>query len=389
MSGQFDFLSLQKDYWDSPWQNRHAFVWELSKQHRVFFLSPPFYLPQLFDPNVPKKTKMPSGVTQIKDNLWSYVPSRFLPTNYRFPGIDRVIRAIRHRKIRSALAKCGFGRPILYIWHPSFADMLGQFDESFVIYHKYDHYAGYFGGSDVPDPAEQRLLREADLVMVTSQGLFDKHKDQRPDLRLVPNGVDYELFSSTLSDEISVPIELERIPKPRIGYVGVINEKVDFKLLTYLCQSHPEWSIVLVGPEKVTRPEYLTDLEELKRQKNCYFLGQKKGREVPAYIKGMDVCMMCYLVNDWTYYGYPLKMHEYLACGKPTISANLPAVREFSDVVVIPDGQVGWQQAIVQLLGEGHNPEMIQKRLAVARANSWSERVDLMLSFVKAKLAQR
>lgn len=332
---------------------------------------------------------MRSGITKVKDNLWSYIPSRFFPTNYRFPGIDRVLRAIRHKKIRAALKQCDFGRPILYIWHPGFVDMLGQFNESFVIYHKYDNYAGYFGGSDKPDPAEQRLMREADLVMVTSQGLFDKHKEERPDLRLVPNGVDYELFSSTLSEEVSVPSELDCIPKPRIGYVGVINEKVDFKLLKYLCETRPDWSIVLVGPEKTTQPEYLVDLEALKKQKNCFFLGQKKGREVPAYIKGMDVCMMCYLINDWTYYGYPLKMHEYLACGKPTVSANLPAVREFSDVVVIPDSHEGWQRAIVQLLGEGQNPDMIKKRLAVARANSWSERVELMLSLVKTKLAKR
>lgn len=389
MSDRFDFLSVQVDYWDSPWQNRHAFVWELSKSHGVFFLSPPFYFPQLFDAKVPPKTKMKDGLTLIKDGLWGYVPPRYLFTNFRFPRLDRLLRAIRHRKIRSTLMQCGFGRPILYIWHPRFADLIGQFDESFVIYHKYDHYAGYFGGSNIPDPGEQRLLREADLVMVTSQGLFDLHKDQRPDLQLVPNGVDYELFSSTLTDMVTVPAELESIPGPRIGYVGVINEKVDFKLLIYLCQSHPEWSIVLVGPEKVTRPEFLPDFDELKRQKNCYFLGRKEGRAVPAYVKGMDVCMMCYLVNDWTYYGYPLKMHEYLACGKPTVSADLPAVREFSEVVVIPADYTGWCRAIEQLLIEGHQPGKIAKRLAVAHANSWSERINKMISLVKMKLAQR
>lgn len=385
MSQRFNFLSVQVDYWDSPWQNRHAFVWELSKQHQVLFLSPPFYLPQLFDSAVPSRTSMKSGLKRIKENLWSYIPPRYLPTNYRFPRVDSLVRTARHQVVRSALKKCGFGRPILYLWHPRFADLLGEFGESFVIYHKYDHYAGYFGGSNAPDPGEQRLLREADLVMATSQGLVDLHKDQRPDIQLVPNGVDFELFAGTLNDDVSVPAELESIPGPRIGYLGVINEKVDFKLLITLCQSHPEWSIVLVGPVKVIRPEFLPDLEVLKKQKNCYFLGRKEGREVPAYIKGMDVCMMCYLVNDWTYYGYPLKMHEYLACGKPTLSADLPAVREFADVVVIPKDHVGWRQAIEQMLVEGNNPDKIQQRLAVAQANSWAERVAQMISLVKVK----
>lgn len=389
MVQRFDFLSVQVDYWDSPWQNRHAFVWELSKQHRVFFLSPPFYLAQLFDSKIPARTNMKSGLSQIKENLWSYIPSRYLPTNYRFPRVDRLIRCIRHGAIRSALRNCDFGRPILYLWHPRFADLLGEFDDAFVIYHKYDHYAGYFGGSNAPDPGEQRLFREADVVMATSQGLVDLHKAERPDIQLVPNGVDFELFAATLNDSVSVPVELQSIPGPRIGYVGVINEKVDFKLLTFLCQSHPEWSIVLVGPVKVTQPEFLPDLETLKKQKNCYFLGRKEGREVPAYIKGMDVCMMCYLVNDWTYYGYPLKMHEYLACGKPTLSADLPAVREFAEVLAIPKDPVEWRQAIEQMLIEGHNPDKIAKRLAVARANSWGERVAKMVSLVMAKGIQR
>lgn len=329
---------------------------------------------------------MKSGLIQIKENLWSYIPPRYLPTNYRFPHVDHLVRAIRHRMIRSVMRKSGFKRPILYVWHPWFAELLGEFGEAFVVYHKYDHYAGYFGGSDAPDPGDQRLLREADLVMATSQGLIDLHKEQRPDIQLVPNGVDFELFANTLNDTVSVPVELLSIPGPRIGYVGVINEKVDFKLLTRLCQSHPEWSIVLVGPVKVTRSEFLPDLEALKEQKNCYFLGRKEGREVPAYIKGMDICMMCYLVNDWTYYGYPLKMHEYLACGKPTLSANLPAVREFADVVIIPEDYDGWQRAIEELLAEGPNPDMIQRRLEVARANSWHERVAKMLQLVKARM---
>lgn len=332
---------------------------------------------------------MQSGLTKLKDKLWSFVPPRYLPTNYRFPQLDRLIRRIRHQRVRKALAACGIDRPILYVWHPRYADLLGEFGESFVIYHKYDNYAGYFGGSKVPDPSEQRLLREADLVLVTSKGLFDMHKDQRPDVKLVPNGVDFELFAGEQGKPVEVSSELLAIPQPRIGYVGVINEKVDFRLLTYLCKSHPDWSIVMVGPEKVTQPEFRRDLEELQQQKNCYFLGRKPGRDVPGYMKGLDVCMMCYLVNDWTYFGYPLKMHEYLACGKPTVSADLPAVREFSDVLVIPKSHEGWKSSIEQILAKGNDPGDVKRRLAVAKANSWSERVNAMVALVKASMANR
>jgi len=122
----------------------------------------------------------------------------------------------------------------------------------------------------------------------------------------------HEHFSKPIPDKNTIPKDLEAIPSPRIGYVGVINEKVDFPLLTSICKQNPEWSIVLIGLEKVKQLDFQKKLEELKNQPNCYFLGMKDYFDVPNYIYGLDVCMMCYVINDWTYYGYPLKLHEYV-----------------------------------------------------------------------------
>lgn len=380
-----DFLSIQDDYWHDDWQNRHAFMWELSKNHRVFFLSPPFYLAKLLNKSVPKRTTMKSGCVEIKKNLYSYIPSRFLPYNYRFTKLDQLVKTIRHRLIESELRKKQFSRPVIIVWHPRFARLVDDFDKSLLVYYKYDHYQGYFGGEDKSDVDEQTLIKQADLMLVTSRGLYDMHKNDTDDLHLVPNAVDFDLFSKTLTDKVKVPGELDEISQPRIGYVGVINEKVDFKLLSHLCKSRPDWSIVLVGPERVRDPEFRRSLEELKNHKNCYFLGQKPGRDVPAYIKGLDVCMMCYLVNDWTYYGYPLKMHEYLACGKPSISADLPAVRDFKEVVVIPDSYDDWVVSIENALSDGESPDLIDCRLEVAKQNSWEVRVQILLDLIKEK----
>lgn len=379
-----NFISLQVDYWDSPWQNRHAFVWELSKRHPVFFLSPPFYLPELVSKKLPSRTRMPGGIKKIKDNLYSYIPPRYLPYNYRFQLLDKIIRKIRNMRINYLSKQKIGGKPILLIWHPRFADMIDEFDESFVVYYKYDNYSGYFGGSGEADEQEKALIKRADLMMVTSQGLYDMHENDSGNIHLVPNGVDYEFFSKTLQEpESSIPEDLRMIPGPKIGYVGVINEKVDFKLLSFLCEKHPDWSIVLVGPEKVVLDEYKEDLKKLKQYKNCYFLGQKNGRDVPGYIKGLDVAMMCYLVNDWTFFGYPLKMHEYLACGKPSVSADLPAVREFSDVVKIPSSYDEWEKNISEYLEQGDNENEISKRLNVAKVNSWAVRVDTMVELIQ------
>lgn len=383
----FDFISLQVDYWDSPWQNRHGFLSELSKNYRVFFLSPPFYLADLINGRAYRKTNLYS-LNLIKNNLYSYVPPRYLPYNYRFQRIDVFIRSIRNYKIQKNLKNLGFDKPILCIWHPDYVDMIGMFKESLVIYYKYDNYAGYIGGTGEISPKERELFDKADIVFVTAQGLYDLHKNDCREIHLIPNGVDYDLFSKSLTDEVKVPSELESIPRPRIGYVGVINEKVDFELLTHLCKLHPDWSIVMVGPEKVRLPQFKKNLEKLYKQKNCYFLGKKYISQVPSYIKGLDIAMMCYLVNDWTYYGYPLKMHEYLACGKPSVSADLPEVRPFSHVVKIAKSQDEWVSAIEGFLYK-NDAEDVLKRLEVAKLNSWEERVNKMLSLIRDKFNKK
>jgi len=109
-------------------------------------------------------------------------------------------------------------------------------------------------------------------------------------------------------------------------------------------------------------------MKKLQARSNVYFLGWKPASEVPHYIKGMNVCMMCYVINDWNYYGYPLKMHEYLACGKPTVSKGLPALRELEWVVSIADEADEWIRAIEH--GLTMKEDNREKCLGVAKENS-------------------
>lgn len=387
-----NFVSLQVDYWDNPWQNRHAYLWELSERYPVFFQSPPFYIVDLLE-RQRLRTRLKGGLHQIKPNLFGYVPPKYLPYNYRFPRMDAMITRIRDAHTRWNAQRRNFINPVLLVWHPRFAPELGKHDERLVVYFKYDNYAGYFSDSTTrqgeSDDNEMRLLDRADLVFVTSQGLYDMHREYEHKLHLVPNGVDYDHFADiALNSDIQEPPDLANIPKPRIGYVGVVNEKVDFQLLTSICRSHRDWSIVLIGPEKTRQPEFRKHLKEFTEQPNAYLLGQKEGREVPNYMKGLDVCLMCYLVNDWTYYGYPLKMHEYLAVGRPTVATNLPAIREFSHVIPIAKSTEEWIAAIEEGLS-GRDGITSSQRQSVAKENSWSNRVDLSLHLISECLAHK
>ena len=104
------------------------------------------------------------------------------------------------------------------------------------------------------------------------------------------------------------------IAHPRVGYAGVIKRQLDFDLLVRLARARPQWSFVLVGP--VTNVEGKEQqLAALRQMHNVHYLGGKPAKDLPSYIQHFDVCLMCYEVNDYTQYIYPLKLNEYLASG--------------------------------------------------------------------------
>jgi hypothetical protein len=95
--------------------------------------------------------------------------------------------------------------------------------------------------------------------------------------------------------------------------------------------------------------------------------------------------MMCYVINDWTYFGDPSKMHEYLASGKPTIATGLPAIREFSNVIAIPESKESWVDAIEKGLNE-NNPHLVKDRIEVSRLNSYPFRIRFAIDVIQKKL---
>src|SRR5690606_34370889 len=175
--------------------------------------------------------------------------------------------------------------------------------------------------------------RRADDVIVHSARLFEKKSGINPATFLVPNGVDYDAFA-TRRDE---PPDLAAIARPRIGYAGVIKMQLDLALLDALAAARPDLSFVLVGPVGNVEGK-ARELESLRARPNVHFLGRKPVEDLGAYTQHFDACLMCYEVNAYTHCIYPLKMHEYLASGRPTISSPIRSVLEHADVVRVADG---------------------------------------------------
>jgi len=387
MANNYGLVSLQRDYWDSPWQNRQAMMSAFARTTApVLFVGPAFELGELVDGTAFRRTRS-RGTQDVAPRLHAHTPPRYLPMSGRLPILDRATRRARRAIVEREIARLGITRPVAYVWHPAAVNGLDLFDAAAIVYHKYDHYQGYAGGTSTPDPAEQALIARADAVLVTSQGLLDMHVQERPDIELVPNGVDYEAFAAAAAHRV-LPDDLARVPGPRVGYVGVVNEKVDFALLEALATRRPEWSIVLVGPDRVRDPQARASFDRLKGRANFHHLGDKAARDVPPYVAGLDVCLMSYLINGWTFYGYPLKMHEYLAAGRPSVATDLPAIREFKHVVTIAHDVDQWEDAIAAGL-RADDAEAIAARQSVARQNSWDERTRAADVIIRRCLARK
>jgi glycosyltransferase involved in cell wall biosynthesis len=375
-----DIVSLNPDYWDGPRHNRHYFCQELSTRARVLFASPPFNIARVID-NLGKWTLPKSGVRVLSPTLISYTPSKLLFTNHRFPSADRWMRERRVRTMRQTMKTHGMRDPVLLVWHPQYRDLIGEFGERLVVYYVYDQYTGYSGGTPTQSPAELELIAKADIVFVLSRQLFEDKKRHASKIVHLANAVDFELFSRSRDARTAIPADLAMIPGPRIGYIGTINEKVNLPVLEGVATAHPEWSVVLIGRENYSKPNEKQRFLDLVARPNLHWLPYKPYDQVPSYIKGLDVCMMCYVVNGWTYYGDPSKLHEYLASGKPTIGNGLASIRDFADVVAIAETPEEWIAAIEAGLRES-DQELTRRRIATAKANSYQARIDVFLDTI-------
>jgi glycosyltransferase involved in cell wall biosynthesis len=232
------------------------------------------------------------------------------------------------------------------------------------------------------------LIQRADLVFVLSRKLLEENQRYNPHTVLLPNAVDFEHFSRARDARTQLPDDLSAIPTPRIGYVGSINEKVDLALLEKMAATRQDWSIVLIGRQNFSAEESKRQFDRLLAKPNIYWIPYRQPDQLPAYLKGLDVCLMCYVINGWTYYGDPSKMHEYLAAGKPTVGTALPSILEYRHVVEVPTSHDQWITAVTRCLADNGEGATMQ-RVEIARLNSYAERVRTAVGVIKERFGAR
>lgn len=388
-------LAFVPDLWSDLWQPRHHVLHGLAEHFKVLWVSPPTY----WHTWLGGKRLAPfsgRGLHKISDTFWTYAPP--LPADYKprytrggvipwcFRRYQALWEGMHLARIRGIVRQMRVDKLIVYIWRPEYGKYAGRFGEDLLCYHIDDEYS-FNPKEDMPiSEEEMSLLERSDIVFIHSRTLMQKKGAINPNTHYLPNGVDFEHYRRIMESPAGEPEDLKTIPKPRIGYVGYIKRHIDLRLLLAIAEARRDWSIVLVGPVRTDHAEVADGIPQLQRQPNVHFLGGKPQSEIPRYVKGLDVCLMCYRQTNYTKYIYPMKLHEYLACGKPVVAAPLENLAEFRAVLRFAESPEEWIAAIQDGLAQSDDALRVA-RISVARENSWLSRVAQISDCFKRRIS--
>ena len=373
-SRRLNLIALSPNFWSGPWMNRQYLLTRLGRRHNVVYSTGAWTVWERG--TEPWKRARVFGRVTSSDNVIVEEAPRFLLRWPKHELIDSAALYLHSQRLRRLAAKNGTGPAVAMLFHPSFYPYLRFLRPRAVAYHAYDLFSGMSGWNPRLEAMEDDLLRKADLVSAVSPAIADSlSRRVHREIRILPNGVDLEAFDRDVAAGES-PADIDAIPRPRLGYVGSLHPQVDFGLIASLAEQRPNYHFVLVGGRPDVREDVAeAELERCRARGNVHFLGEKDRSLVPGYLRQMDVNLMLYRlsVKTWIPSIYPLKLHEYLAAGKPIVSVDLAAVRPFSSVVRIARDLGEWLAALDDAVKDkGAGSE--NARREVARQNGWDAR---------------
>lgn len=307
------------------------------------------------------------GLRHVEHNL--YVLTPLAVPLYGSEPVRWVNGWLVRAQVLRAMRELRFQRVVSWSFLPSSAPVSGTLGEELVVYHCVDEFSAFSdtNGQHIAE-LERRLLRRADLVIASAERLYASKSRENAHTVLVRHGVDFEHFVQACAESTPVPEELARLPRPRLGFFGLVADWVDLGLLEAAARAYPQGSLAVLG--KVSPG---VDVSRLQALPNVHLLGRKAYAELPGYCRGFDVALMPFKVNELTLNANPLKVREYLAAGLPVVSTDIPEVSRLGWCKVAR-GEEAFVQAVGECLAEGPGPS--RERAERMRAEGWEARVE-------------
>ena len=259
-----------------------------------------------------------------------------------------------------------------WFYSASFSPLLYALNFDTIIYDCMDELSLFKGAPEKLISQEKMLIAHADIVFTGGKSLYESKKQMHPNVYCFPSSVDEPHFAKALNG-IEIPADVAHLKGSVVGYFGVIDERIDLKLLHDTALLLPHIEFVMIGP--------LAKIEEgdLPRENNIHYLGMRSYTILPAYLKAFDVAMMPFALNDSTKYISPTKTLEYMASEKPIISTKITdVVRDYSNCVHLIDNADDFAKNINSILEKNDRSEMRREYKNILRNTSWDATTDKM-----------
>lgn len=286
----------------------------------------------------------------------------------RFAAVRAANRIFSRWLVRKAISRLGFRDAVawFHVPHPGFlAKSLG---EKLTVFYCIDDYSKLPGVDGVAvQKMDNELTAAADVVFTCNQSLLEARRPLNANIHLSPHGVDTEAFALATSSDTKIPEELKLCPRPIVGSWGLLDQRIDLRILEEIAQARPAWTILLIGHVAV-------DASALRRMPNVLFAGVKPYAALPNWAKAIDVCILPYTQTSLNLQSSPLKLREYLASGKPIVSVPLPEAKLLGKAVQIAVDGPEFVIAIEKALAEDTSELAALRQKAVA-SNTWDATV--------------
>jgi glycosyltransferase involved in cell wall biosynthesis len=367
----FCLICLSHLRWNFVFQRPHHLMTRFAREMPVYFIEEPVFA----DDDAPKWEQ-----SEAAHHLQLCVP--------RIPGHVglEIARSMQRGLLEDLLAKVAPRRPILWFYTPMALQFADARWGAATVYDCMDELSGFQGAPPEMQRLEAELLRHADVVFTGGMSLYEAKREQHPNVHPFPSAVDFAHFAIARTS-LPDPAEQSGIARPRVGFFGVLDERLDRDLVAAVAARRPDWQLVFIGPVVKIDPE------SLPRAPNIHYLGGKLYAELPRYVANWDAAMMPFACNAATRFISPTKTPEYLACGKPVISTPITdVVRSWGqlDGVRIAATAEGFVQEVNAALGLAHsNPDWLaaaDRDLAtISWDNTWLRMANLIQDVVEKR----
>ncbi len=367
---------------------------ELSKHNRVLYVNIPITRKTFYqkskEPGVSEHCTIiknkENTIRQVKMNLWQLYPVTIIESINKIPftPLFRLLNKINNKRfchdIALAVGELGFSNIILFndndIYNGFYLKELLQ-PECYVYYMR-DFLQGYAFWKKHCSVLEPELISKSDLVVTNSVFYRDYCLNYNSKSVYMGQGCNLDNFDATKSHP--KPRDMAMDKQPIIGYTGALDSnRLNHEIIRIIAETHPEWNIVLVGPED----------EEFKKStlhniSNIKFKGAKHMNELPAYVQHFDVCINPQKINTATQGNYPLKVDEYLAMGKPVVATHTKTMELFQKHTFLAKTPREYPGLIEKALAGKSQEEQIA-RIAFAHSHTWANSVEILYAALKQK----